>query len=106
MKLRELRPCDNCGKPIGSIFHTIKYSFAVVDQKALREYVGMTTMMGPGSGMVVEALGAHQDDAVKFLGDQEDGPGWVLLFLCNDCFVAPEWSLGQMLEKLQEEAAK
>lgn len=100
MKLSDLRPCDNCGGPIGYAFHVFKYSFAAVNPRAVHELSGLSMMLG--SPQLAEVMGAHQDDAVQLLADQEDDEGkvegWHEFFLCTDCFCG-DVNVGVMLEK-------
>src|SRR3972149_6897656 len=73
MKIRDLRPCDNCGKPIGMIFYVLRGTMAIVKAQSVREYVGLSLMLG--SGVLAEAMGGHQDSVVDLLADQKDDSG-------------------------------
>ena len=88
MKLRDLRTCDNCDGPVHQIFHVVRHSHAVVKTQAVREYVGLSTMLG--SPALAEVVGAYQQDAVALLAEEkdEDGKpdGWGEIFLCIDCW--------------------
>lgn len=88
MKLRDLRSCDNCRDTIRQIFHVVRYSHAIVKTQAVREFVGLSTMLG--SPALAEVMGAHQDDVVALLADVKDenekAHGWGEIFLCTDCW--------------------
>lgn len=100
MKLSALRPCDNCGGHIGHTFHLLKYSFALVKPQAVREFAGLSMMLG--SSQLAEVMGAQQDDAVELLADQKDDhgnvEGWHEFFLCTGCFCG-DVNVAVMLEK-------
>ena len=87
MKITDLRPCDNCGGPIGFTFYIVRSSLAVVKVQSVREYMGLGTMLG--SPRLAEVMGAHQDDVVGLMADQTDEGGkrngWDEIYLCIDC---------------------
>jgi len=70
------------------MFHVVRDSLAVVKVQAVREYVGLGTMLG--SSQLAEVMGAHQDDVLELLADQKDEDGnrhgWGEIYLCTDCW--------------------
>lgn len=104
MKLRDLRTCDNCDGPIRQIFHVVRHSHAIVKTQAVREFVGLSTMLG--SPALAEVMGAHQDDAVALLAEVKDENGkpngWGEIFLCTDCWCG-DVNLAAIAERLADE---
>jgi len=106
MKIRDLKPCDNCGKPIGIIFYIVRSTIAVVKQESIREYVGLSLMLG--SGLLAETMGGHQDSVVDLLADQKDENGkplgWREAFLCGDCH-GSDLNIAALAEKVLDREA-
>ena len=73
------------------IFYVLRGTMAIVKQQSVREYVGLSLMLG--SGVLAEAMGGHQDSVVDLLADQKDDSGdpvgWRELLLCGDCHCSP-----------------
>ena len=96
MRLSEIRPCDNCGKPIAPIFYVVRTSIAVFNTNATNEILGLARMIG-GSIALAEAMGS-QLEAVK-IGGETDSHLWDEIFLCNDCHVS-NVNLAVLAEKI------
>lgn len=99
-KLRDLRPCDNCGGPTGFTFYIVHASLAVVKVQAVREYIGLGAMLG--STGLAEVMGAHQDDVLELMADQKDEDGnphgWNEIYLCIECWCS-DVNLAVLVEK-------
>ena len=85
MKLSQVRPCDNCGKPIAPIFYVIRTSIAVFNANATNEMLGLARMFH-GSLALAETLGS-QPEAVT-VGSDQDHHLQDEIFLCQDCYVS------------------
>lgn len=86
MKLSELRPCDNCGEPIGQIFYEVRTSIVMVNARTANQMLGLTQMLG-GSLALAEAMGAEPDCVV--VGGEFDPELFTHLLMCQDCFIKP-----------------
>lgn len=86
MKLSDLRPCDNCGGPIGQIFYQVRTSIVMVKAQAANQMLGLTQMMG-GSLALAEAMGPEPDCVT--VGGDHDPELFTHLLMCQDCFMKP-----------------
>jgi hypothetical protein len=100
MKLSQLKPCRDCGGPLGQIFYVMRWSMALVSPQAARGVLGTAMAMGAplsyGSLQVAEAL-APDAEAVKIAGD-EMPEGWTSVNVCQDCWIKRVGDLAERSE--------
>lgn len=82
MRRSEIRPCDSCRGPVGTVFNLIRHSLVVVDMDAVRQNEAMR-MMFPGAPAV--AANFAPDDIATVAGE-EDPKTWTDIVLCMNCF--------------------
>jgi hypothetical protein len=87
--LSELRPCDNCGGPIGLLFYVVRTSLALVKPQAVREFFGMHQFFGGGASLeLVENFAPSARHGVIVAGD--DLPAAMNEFvICLTCIAKP-----------------
>lgn len=100
MKLSELRPCDNCGGPVGTIFNVVRITRAFVAPRAANQTLGLMQMFG-GHLAIAEAL-TPEADCVKIAGDENEQLMTELL-ICQDCYMMKDMSLPLLETKRGEE---
>jgi hypothetical protein len=100
MKLSEIRPCDNCGKPIAPMFYVVRFSVAMFDAKAVNATMGLAQMFGGQLG-IAEAM-TSRPDAVSVAMDKQPDLMTELL-ICNDCFLMKDLSLPALMERVNKE---
>ncbi len=112
MKLRDLRPCDWCGKQLAgrmpdgrfSIqFYVITLATAILNTQAINEHVGLMHMLG-GSGRLAEIFTSHSEVAA-IVEDQPGAGGRDEAFLCFDCYTS-DIMPAALAERVQTRKAK
>ena len=78
MKLSELKPCEVCQGSISPIFYQVKVQQRYVDQRQVRQGVGLSMMLG-GHVKLAEVMGPV-GDLDKPLSVE------VTMVLCTNCF--------------------
>lgn len=97
MKLSELRPCANCCGSIAPSFYVIDFSQGVLDGRALRETIGVSTILGGLHALpIAEALSPSPDVTLIF-GDKDPSLRTRLL-VCADCFLGGPIDLALLWE--------
>lgn len=98
IKVKDLRPCDVCSKPIVPTFFRLRIERLIIDQGAIRQHLGLAQMLG--SHMLAAAMGTDED-AARIL----DGPADAVV--CERCVLAQLPHLFYLLEqRRKEEEAK
>ncbi len=92
-KLKDVRPCDNCGLPLGSVFYELTVSLAMLDQKVYYNY--LATMAVRSIKVAAALLG--DPDVTTTLADQEPALGWDIC-LCQKCALSESISIGELME--------
>lgn len=112
MKLRDLRPCDWCGKqlagrmPDGRLsiqFYVVTLATAILNTQAINEHMGLAMMLG-GSHQLAEVFTSHPDVAA-IVEDQPGAGGRAQALLCFDCYAGGGdrgLNLAALAERLQE----
>jgi hypothetical protein len=78
MKIEEqIKPCDNCGGPIGPTFYEIEVNAYLVDYGAISRYMGLQMMMG-GSKALADVFTPESQFADKFGSHKKT--------LCMNCY--------------------
>lgn len=95
MKLSEIRPCDNCGKPIAPVFYVLRISQAFFTP-ATNQMLGLNHMFH-GALALAEAM-APESDVIKIFGD-EDKSLMTEILLCQECVLYRSPDLALLLEK-------
>lgn len=95
MKLSALRPCDQCGGPLGLSFGVVRCSTALVSPRSAREVLGVSAIFGGALGLA-EVMAPDADGAVVVLGDREPALTTELL-LCMDCYATAAVSLAELM---------
>lgn len=91
----DLTPCSNCDKPFTHpLLHIVDINLGIVDQRAVRERVGLTTMLG--SAEIARVMGAYGDGVVRINTDERLK---TRLLLCVECF-SSDLNLAVIREKL------
>jgi hypothetical protein len=87
-KLTELRVCDNCSGPVGLIFQVIRVSIAVVNPKAVQEFLGMHQFFGgQAHANLVMNFAPAADQAITIAMDEDEYASLTTeLFVCMSCF--------------------
>jgi hypothetical protein len=98
LKNDELTPCANCGQPPyrSGIIRVIDTNLAVVNGQALRQYSGLSTMLGAGLAEVF----APTPGVVK-LNDQPELKQRFLI--CNECWSKPI-CFAELAENIRQDA--
>lgn len=96
MRLSELRPCDKCGGLIAPLFTVVRVSQAMINERAARGVLGLTTMFNGALGLA-EAM-APEPEAVMVFGDK-DGRLMTEILLCQECALMSPVSLGSLVER-------
>lgn len=95
MKLSELRPCDNCGGPVGTTFNILRHSIVAVNAEKANRVLGMAQFFQGHLGLA-EVMGP-EDNPVIIAG--EFNPVlWTDLFICQDCYYQKHLSIPSMME--------
>lgn len=103
MKLSDLRPCDNCGGPVGTSFNLIRHSLVVMNAHKANRVLGMS-MMFDGSLQLAEVMGTDPD-CVTIAG--EFNPAlWTDFYVCNECYYKKFLSILALMEKRIEQLEK
>lgn len=101
--LRDLRPCDACGGVLkGGIFYVVRFSLALVNPRAVNEFLGMHQFFqGRTSDALVENFAPATADAITVAMDHPDHRALMTeLVICSDCYVTP-LTLAQLAESRQ-----
>ena len=98
-RVHELRPCDACGGPIGTVFNVVRVSPAIVDLGAVRSAVGMAMHFG-GYSNVADVF--SPDSVVKIAADESPDIDWREAWLCMECSNLRDVSLAMALEKAEQ----
>lgn len=98
MKLSDLRPCDNCGGPIGQMFYVMRYSIALINPDAGNQVLGLAQMFR-GSLALAEAMAPRPDCVKVAMDDPEFKELTTELFICNDCFLMKPLDMAVLSEK-------
>ena len=95
MKLRDLRPCDSCGRQIAgrmpdgttSIqFFVVRTTSAILNVQAINEHMGLAQFFGGHHGLA--EVFAPNPEVASLIGDQK-GCSWTETFLCLECYCKP-----------------
>ncbi len=102
-KLTDLRPCDNCTKPIGQIFYVVRFSLAVVNARAVNQMLGMHHFFGGKAGMpLIENFAPEMAQGFTIAMDEKDSAALgTEAFLCNICMMEPI-DLQMLSERINE----
>jgi hypothetical protein len=103
MRLSDLRPCENCGGPLGGSFVVLRSSQAMLNPKAARVVMGTTMILG-GALRLAEAMAGGADEAVLVFGDK-DRELLNEFLLCQDCG-AGEVNVGRLASQAQARARR
>jgi len=90
--LRDLRPCDACGGILqGGIFYVVRFSVALVNPRAVNEYLGMHQFFGgQASDALVENFAPSAATAVTVAMDHPEHRSLTTeAVVCATCYVAP-----------------
>lgn len=99
IKVSELRPCDQCGKPIAPAFYVVRFSQAFIKADAVNEFMGMRQFFGGRAGTaLVENFAPASTDAVLVFGDK-DKKLETEAFICQGCFLEGLVDLAQISER-------
>jgi hypothetical protein len=100
-KLTELRPCDKCSKPVGGVFTVLRWSVAVVNQRAVNEYFGMHQFFqGKATDALVENFAPAMAEGFTIAMDEPEYKQLTLeAFICQTCAIN-EIDLGMLMERL------
>lgn len=103
-KLTELRPCDNCGGPVRSMFHVIRTSMATVNVQAVNEFFGMHQFFGgKASVALVENFAPAAADAITVAMDKPEFQELMTeLVICHGCFCDKPLDLPMLIERINE----
>jgi DNA topoisomerase IB len=91
-KLTDLRPCDNCnGQLTGGIFYVLRFSLALVRERAVNEFMGMHQFFGGRASVaLIENFAPSAANAVVVAMDD---PEYDVLaneiVICNGCYMKP-----------------
>lgn len=100
--LLELRPCDNCGGPIHSLFYVVRSSLVSVDVNTVNQFIGMHQFFnGKASAALLENFVPGAATAVRVVGD-EDPTLMTELLLCQDCHFNKPLDLSLLIERANE----
>lgn len=106
MKLTDLRPCDQCGGPVGQHFYVLDVSQAMVSPRAANEVLGTAMILGgiqnPGALAIAEVMAPRADEAVMVFGEKDLALNTRLL-VCQDC-VFGSIELAMLLEAASQRA--
>jgi hypothetical protein len=98
IKVSELRPCDHCGGPIAPMFYVVRLSLALIDHRAVNEFMGMHQFFGGRAPVaLVENFAPSAADAVLVAGDKE--PSLMTeCWICQDCYLGTPLNLARLTE--------
>lgn len=104
--LLELRPCDSCGGPVSAMFYVVRTSLALVDARAVNEFVGMHQFFGgKASAALVENFAPRTAEAITVAGDKE--PSLMTeLVVCQECFMNTPLDMPLLVERVNERAKR
>lgn len=101
-RLTDLRPCDNCGGPVGLLFYTLRLSLTLVKPQAVNEYLGMAQFFGGrASSALIENFAPASADAVTVAGDK-DPSLMTEIVLCSKCYLDQPIVLPLLSEKRRD----
>lgn len=101
MKISEVRPCDNCSKPLAEAgtFYVIDFSHAIVSRAAYRELIGLAMMLG--DSVTLAEVMSPNPEIITVFGDAEPSLRTRLL-ICNTCFITGTIDLAAAAERLAD----
>jgi hypothetical protein len=94
MKLSEIRPCDQCQRPLRTGAYAIDMSLLIVNPAKAAQAIGLGLLVG--SMELADVMGSP-DDVIVVAGDKEPSLRTRLL-ICQDCALEP-LDLALLLEK-------
>lgn len=97
MKVTELRPCDNCAKPIAPAFWVLRFSQALINAHAVNEFMGMHQFFGgrAGPALVENFAPALSEAALVFM--DKDKQLQTELYICSTCFIEGPIDLAMLM---------
>lgn len=100
--LLDLRPCDNCGGPVGTLFYVVRSSLAVVNAQTVNQFAGMHQFFGgKAAAALVENFVPGVGIAVTVAGDQ-DPALMTELVICHSCHFGQPIDLPLLIERVNE----
>lgn len=101
--LRDLKPCANCGGPVGALFYIVRASLAMVHTGVVNEYLGMHQFFGGRApAALVENFVPGAEQAVTVAGDKE--PSLMAeVPICMTCYHQRGLDLPLLIERVREQ---
>lgn len=84
--VKELRPCDCCGKPIAPVFYHVQVRRACINRRNVGAFLGTAQILGGGArAMAIAEAMAPGTDAVAEVLDEP-----ITLLICTSCLSEAE----------------